>query len=141
MQNEIQLLSFLVSFIFGVLFAFLNELNNKFIFKQKPHFKVIITFLFILNLSLLYLMLIYNINGGIIHIYFFIFILLGYLISFRKIKNVLKYVKHLSKKLKRVKKDSTTWYNVEKNRRWEMWRRFQRKLKEECSSHLPFWLL
>jgi len=104
MQNEIQLLSFFVSFLFGIIFAFLNEFNNKLIAKGKKGFKIAATFLFIINISLLYLLLMYKINEGVIHLYFLLFVVLGYIISFPKIKVLTKSVNRLSNFIKNVKK-------------------------------------
>jgi len=104
MQNEIQLLSFFVSFLFGILFAFLNEFNNKIITKGKKTFKITTTFLFIINISLLYLLLMYKINEGVIHLYFLLFITLGYIISFPKVKVLTKSVNKLSNYIKKIKK-------------------------------------
>ena len=86
MNNYVQLYSFLFSFGFGVLFAFLNEINTKLISRSPNIFKIVITFLFVLDVSLLYLVTIYFINNGILHLYFFIFIFLGYIFSVKKIK-------------------------------------------------------
>ena len=86
MENEIQMLSFVVSFIFGICFAFLNELNKKIISKKKKQYKLIFSFLFIINITLLYLIINYYINNGVIHIYFLICVFLGYLFSFKKVK-------------------------------------------------------
>jgi len=105
MQNEIQLLSFFISFLFGILFSFLNELNNKIISKGKKGFKIAITFLFVINISLLYLFLMYKVNEGVIHLYFLLFVVLGYIISFPKIRVLTKSVKQMSNLIKKFKKN------------------------------------
>ena len=104
MQNEIQLLSFFLSFLFGILFSFLNKLNNEIISKEKKIYKIATTFLFVLNISLLYLFLMYKTNEGIIHIYFLLFVVLGYIISFSKVKVLIKSVKQLPSFIKKFKK-------------------------------------
>ena len=101
MNNVIQLLSFLLSFVFGILFALLNEINNELIKLKKSIIKIIITFLFVLNMSLLYLLIIYKFNNGIMHIYFLVFIILGYIVSYKYIKVLNKYVKRTLKIYKR----------------------------------------
>jgi len=108
MQNEIQLLSFFASFIFGIFFAFLNDLNNKLIAKGKKGFKIAATILFIVNISLLYLFLMYRINEGVIHLYFLLFVVLGYVARSYKPKVLTKTVKKVSNYLKKVKNKTNT---------------------------------
>ena len=104
MNNVIQLFSFIISFLFGIVFAFLNELNSSLIKKKKLYLKIIITFLFVVDVSLLYLIVIYKLNNGIMHVYFLIFIILGYIISYKKIKVLSKNVKRTVKMVNFKKK-------------------------------------
>ena len=69
MNYKLQLLSFLVSFLFGIFFYFTSLLNHKMIQNQPIFMKYIVTFLYILVISLLYVLLMYKVNYGIIHIY------------------------------------------------------------------------
>ena len=104
MNYKIQLISFLVSFLFGIFFFYTNMLNKKIINKQKIYYKYIITFLYIINITLIYIILIYKINKGIFHIYFLIMVLLGYIISLNQLKNVKKCVKWMKSHIKVRKK-------------------------------------
>ncbi len=99
MNYKIQLISFLVSFLFGIFFFYTNMLNKKIINRQKIHYKYIITFLYIINITLIYIILIYKINKGIFHIYFLIMVLLGYIISLNQLKNVKKIIIYFKNKI------------------------------------------
>lgn len=100
MDYKIQLLSFLASFIYGIFFCISNNLNKKLIKNEKIIFQYINTFLFIINITLLYIIIIYKINQGIFHIYFLITTLLGYIFTLFQINNIKKFVKLIKKNLK-----------------------------------------
>ena len=93
MDYKIQLLSFLVSFLFGIFFCFTNYGNKKLIYNKKIIFQYIITFLYMINITLIYIVVLYKVNIGIFHIYFLIMVLLGYLFGLWIMKYVKKYVK------------------------------------------------
>lgn len=93
MESNIQIISFIFSFAFGILFVFFNEFNNFVVKNIKKSYKLIITILFIVNVVLLYLIFLYKINKGEIHIYFLICVFLGYVITYKKIKVLIKNVK------------------------------------------------
>lgn len=86
---SIQIYSLLFSFLFGMLFYILLEINYKFLYSDKLLLKVLYTFIFVIFNTLLYFICLKKINNGIIHIYFLLLILLGYLLS----KVLLKKVK------------------------------------------------
>ena len=79
---KIQILSLLYSFLFGNILFWLLEINYKFLYEGKIFYRTIISFLFVIAMSLLYFFGLMFINNGILHIYFFIIILVGYLSSF-----------------------------------------------------------
>lgn len=69
--------------------CFLLELNYKLLYTGKMLYKIIISFLFVMFISLLYFYGLLKINNGIIHIYFLIVMFTGYMLSFviyRKIR-------------------------------------------------------
>lgn len=78
MEETIQLLSFLVSFFFGFFFHILTRIHFKFTESYPTLLKYLTTFLFILNIVLLYLLILYYLNGGVLHVYFLIFVFLGF---------------------------------------------------------------
>lgn len=77
-----QILSLLFSFGYGNLVFWLLELNYKLLFEGKIVYRIITSFLFVIFVSLLYFICLLKINNGIIHIYFFIVLLTGYMLSF-----------------------------------------------------------
>lgn len=77
-----QILSLLFSFGYGNLVFWLLELNYKLLFEGKIIYRIITSFLFVIFVSLLYFICLLKINNGIIHIYFFIVLLTGYMLSF-----------------------------------------------------------
>ena len=77
-----QILSLLFSFIYGNFVFWLLEINYRLLYEGKIVYRVIISFLFVMFISLLYFIGLFKINNGIIHIYFFIVLLTGYLLSF-----------------------------------------------------------
>ena len=80
MNLDIQIYSFLVSFIFGIVFYYLLDFFNKLICKLKIYLKIIFSFLFIITMTLLYFIIILYVNDGVIHIYFLLSILVGYIL-------------------------------------------------------------
>ena len=77
-----QILSLLFSFGYGNLVFWLLELNYKLLYEGKIVYRIITSFLFVIFISLLYFICLLKINNGIIHIYFFIVLLTGYMLSF-----------------------------------------------------------
>ncbi len=82
MVLTIQIYSLIFSFFFGVFFYFLLEVNYKFLYNDKIIIKTINTFLFLLFNTILYFIGLIKINNGIIHIYFLLAILLGFLLAY-----------------------------------------------------------
>ncbi len=78
MNSYIQLASLIMSFGFGIFLYYLNKFNLKVIKNKNIILKSIICFLYLFDISLLYVVILYNLNNGILHIYFILCILLGY---------------------------------------------------------------
>ena len=74
MKLNVQIYSFLYSYFFGVVFYFLLKINYNFINKFNIVFNYIISFLFILAMSLLYFLILLKINNGYIHLFLFMYI-------------------------------------------------------------------
>lgn len=74
---EVQIQSLIYSFVYGFFFSILLNYNYKFLFKSNNYYKIIINILFILDNVLLYYIILKYINNGVIHVYFFIMIVLG----------------------------------------------------------------
>lgn len=101
MNYKLQLISFIFSFLFGIFFYFTSLLNYKLIKKQSSFFKYVITTIYIFNISFIYILLMYKINYGIIHLYFLFLLFFGFLFGWIYSKKLRKICKVLSKKLKR----------------------------------------
>ncbi len=79
---KIQILSLVYSFCFGIVFFILLEINYRFLYEGKIVYRIIISFLFVIFISLLYFWGLMKINNGIVHIYFLLLLFTGYLLSF-----------------------------------------------------------
>lgn len=100
MNYKLQLLSFVVSFLFGIFFYFSSLLNYK-IIKNHPIFlQYFVTFIYILVISLVYVLIMYKVNYGVIHIYFIGVLLLGFICGCVYCKKLKKFCKVKKKKLK-----------------------------------------
>lgn len=82
MSLDIQLYSLGFSFIFGLVFCLLIKINYKFLFMSKKVIQIIGDFVFLIDMSLLYFLGIKIINNGILHIYFFIMFILGWVFGY-----------------------------------------------------------
>lgn len=78
---KIQIYSIVYSFIFGIIFYFILELNNKFIYNANLLLKLISSFLVSIFCAILYFILLLKINNGILHLYFFFSLIMGYIIT------------------------------------------------------------
>ena len=111
MTVNIQIIALSFSFLFGFIFYYLNTLNQYIIKNKKKIYQSIITILFMYNIVLLYIIMLYKINHGIFHPYFFILLILGYISNKKFTKKVLSNVK-LSRF---IEKHLKKWYTI-KNR-------------------------
>jgi uncharacterized membrane protein YjjP (DUF1212 family) len=78
MSLDIQIVSFVFSFFYGIFFEILLELNSRIIYSSNWFIKIIGSFIFVIFNCLLYFLVLLKINNGILHIYFFLCILAGY---------------------------------------------------------------
>lgn len=94
MDIKVQMLSFLVSFLFGGFYYLTSLFNKKIIDNKNIVFKFFISFVFVLNNVLIYLIILYKTSCGRYHIYFLFMIVIGFVSSdyLRK-----KYVKRKDK--------------------------------------------
>jgi len=88
-----QILTIIFSFIYGCIFYILLLLNKKILFSSSFIKNLISNFLFIIDLTLIYFIIIKYINNAIINLYSFIFIILGVVISNLVIKKLKTYKK------------------------------------------------
>jgi hypothetical protein len=93
MNYKVQLLSFFLSFLFGLFFSFTSRFHYKLVFSLNRWYRYFLTFLFILDISLLYILILYYVNQGVFHFYFLICTFIGYFCEKSLFKNVKKHVK------------------------------------------------
>lgn len=93
MTAQIQLLALGISYLFGFLVFYLYKINYSIIKGKKRFYQSLITILFMYNVVLIYIIVIYNINHGIFHLYFFIMIALGFYTNIVLTKKMLNNVK------------------------------------------------
>jgi len=87
MDSYTQLGCLVVSFLYGIMLFWLNNLNYKILCDKNKFVNIIGSILYIINVSLIYISFLYKFNNGILHIYFVLFIILGYIfISVKKRK-------------------------------------------------------
>lgn len=96
MDYRVQLFSFLVSFLFGIFFSFVSRFHYELVFSLKKVLRYVLTFLFILDLSLLYILLMYYVNHGNLHLYFIFLTFIGYFVEKPLILYVKRHVKLFS---------------------------------------------
>lgn len=75
---ETQIYTLLFSFVFGIFFGFLVKINYFFLNNSNRIIKVLFTFAFVTLFTLIYFIILQKLNSGIIHIYYFIMLILGF---------------------------------------------------------------
>ena len=81
MHANLQLISFLVSFIFGICFYFLTILNFYLIDNLKLFLKHILTLIYTIDITIIYIIIFYHLNKGYFHIYFILTVFIGFFIG------------------------------------------------------------
>lgn len=104
MNSFVQIVSFGVSLIYGMSFYLLTKFNYFIVEKKNNFLKFIVTFVFIIDMVILYVYLMYKINNGYFHIYFIIVVVLGFILManlFNRLKKLCqKCVNKIRKKVK-----------------------------------------
>ena len=99
MNIKIQILSLLVSFLYGCLLRVCNMLNNE--LKPNKLFLFYITnIIYIFIVVLIYIILLYYVNNGIFHLYFSFFIILGYILMYKCVKFLKIRINHFISRYK-----------------------------------------
>ena len=103
MTSILQLISFMISFIYGIFFYFLTILNFKIISSLKKYLQHIITFIYVLDMIIIYIIIFYHLNKGYFHIYFIGMVIFGFIFGylfdkkFRSKISVKKFFSHCKK--------------------------------------------
>ena len=93
MTAQIQLITLSISYLYGFLFYYLSKINYLIIQNKKRFYQSLITILFMYNIVLIYIIIIFKINNGIFHLYFIFMIALGFYTNLILTKKMLKNVK------------------------------------------------
>lgn len=97
---QVQIFSLVYSFVFGLIFAFLVNLHYELLFSKKKWFQILMNFIFVIDIALIYFLILKKLNGGVLHVYFFLLMFLGFLISYVNTKRVRKVIRKLTKSKK-----------------------------------------
>jgi len=82
MTSQLQLISFIVSFIYGIIFYFITTINFKLIENLKLIIQHILSFIYVLDMIIIYIIIFYHLNKGYFHIYFILIVFIGFFIGF-----------------------------------------------------------
>ena len=88
MSSKLQLISFIISFLYGLIFYILTVINFKLIETSQLYIKHILSFIFVLDMVIIYIILLYYVNKGYFHIYFIITVFIGFFIGYILKENV-----------------------------------------------------
>lgn len=86
MKLSIQIYSLFYSLFYGGIFYLLLDLFNKFTSMKKVYLKVILSWMFVTGMAILYFIGLLYINYGVLHIYFLLSIVCGYIVVYLILK-------------------------------------------------------
>ena len=91
---NIQIKSIIFSFIYGCFFSFLLSTNYKYIYLSKGIKKLLFNFVFVIDNALLYFIILRYINNGIVHFYFILSIIIGFITVNKMTSKIFKPLNH-----------------------------------------------
>ncbi len=100
MALKFQIISLIYSFVFGLVFSLLVNLHYEILFSKKKWFRIFMNFLFVVDMALLYFLILKKINGGMIHLYFYLLILMGFFLGYTKTIKVRSLFRRLTRSKK-----------------------------------------
>ena len=80
MTSNLQLISFLVLFFYGVFFYLLTILNFRLLKDVKVYIEHLLTFVYVLDMTIIYILIFYHLNKGYFHIYFILMVFVGFFV-------------------------------------------------------------
>lgn len=92
-----QIISIVFSFFYGAFVSIIYNFNYKLLFDVKKILKIIFSLVFTFNLVVIYFLFIKKINGGIIHPYFYLIIVVGFFSFFNISKPLRKIINQMTK--------------------------------------------
>lgn len=88
MNSYVQLFCLVGSFCYGMFMYYCNKIHFYFIHNKMILVRFIGNLLYVFNMSLFYVCVLYKVNNGILHLYFILFLLVGYFfVSVKKRKS------------------------------------------------------
>ena len=104
MNLEEQILSLIFSFSYGIIISYIFNLTYNFINYHDLKYKILINILLFINIFLIYFIFLKEINNGVMHIYFFFILILGFYLFYNKSIFLRKKIKVNVKKSKTKQK-------------------------------------
>lgn len=98
MDLETQIQSLITSFVYGMYLSLAYNIVYKYLYSDKILIKIIANLIFTITHSIIYFIFMKLINEGIIHVYFVILLIIGFIIGNKKTKSV----RTISKKQKEI---------------------------------------
>jgi len=92
-SSNVQVITLLFNLLYGFLFFFICKLNYFLVKSEVILLKVFVTVICVLDISMIYLIIIYKLNFGIFHIYYFLFFLLGFYIAHKSDVKIMSTIK------------------------------------------------
>ncbi len=96
MSSYIQVVSFFVSFVYGIIFYYVSFFNKGLICNKSIVKQFVVNLIFILDVVLIYIYVMYKINQGNIHVYYITLVVVGYWVGYKslnKCKNIVNKIK------------------------------------------------
>jgi hypothetical protein len=81
MPLNLQIASFIFSVVFGIGLSLSINLSYKYMYEGKWWFKILINLFFVIDIVLIYFIGLKIINDGVLHVYFILMVIFGYLIA------------------------------------------------------------
>jgi hypothetical protein len=77
---DLQIKSLIFSFVFGILFALIFDVNQKLIYEKNNWYRWLVSFSLVFIFTMGYFLILKYLNGGVLHLYFIFMIVLGILV-------------------------------------------------------------
>ena len=100
MNSYIQVISFLISFVYGVIFYLFTRFNKFMLSNKNNVIKLLVTLVFVIDMVILYIYIMYRVNFGMIHPYFVAAVLIGYIAMIFLYDKCIVFIKKYLRKIR-----------------------------------------
>lgn len=100
MNSYIQVISFLISFVYGVIFYLFTRFNKFMLSNKNNVIKLLVTLVFVIDMVILYIYIMYRVNFGMIHPYFVAVVLIGYIAMIFLYDKCIVFIKKYLRKIR-----------------------------------------